>query len=100
MYRKRISILMVLCILIFAFTCVGLTRYLKNESDIQDMNSNNVSEQDGTVIQRAFAAKMLALLYYSHEEIAAMPETVNYSDLTSDNWYNKYLYALDGLGLI
>lgn len=100
MYRKRISILMVLCILIFAFTCVVLTRYLKNESDIQDMNSNNVSELDATVIQRAFAAKMLALLYYSHEEIAGMPETVKYSDLTADNWYSKYFYALEGLGLI
>lgn len=99
MYRKRFFIIL-MSIILFASISVCLTVYLKHRSDVQYMDSEKVCGQNENVISRAMAAKMLALLYYSHDEITDMPDDTQYTDIKEDNWYNKYFYALDGLGVV
>ena len=62
MYRKRIFF-MLLSIIIFAAGSVGLSVYLNRSSDIQNINSEIVNQSENTVISRALAAKMIALMF-------------------------------------
>ncbi len=54
---------------------------------------------DNVYIPRALAAKMLALLKYSHNEIAGIEPEETYTDADGGEWYDKYFAASGMLGI-
>lgn len=98
MYRKKIY-LTFLCVIVFAVVCVGLSDALQSLYNRQECNYEDVSVSGDSVVSRSSACKMLALLFYSHNDIESMPVITKYNDIGDGDWYDKYYFAADALGI-
>ena len=87
------------------FVCIGIFFIILARNVSLRMNSQkNVSgyakiEENDEYITRAEAAKMLGLLQYSQEEVKALERTITYVDTNDQKWYDKYINALNTMGL-
>lgn len=94
--KKIIIIIMSVAILVILTTRIAgmvKTRIYGDKSTSSELGIDDV------YIQRALAAKMLALLKYSHNEIKGMEPEITYIDACNGEWYDKYFTASGMLGI-
>lgn len=92
MKRKKIALIGV-CILIFAVLLIRGTS-LKLHDD-----GGRRETEAGDRLTRGEAAKYLSLLYYSREELEALPVEDIYEDTGKEQWYDIYINGLYRIGL-
>ncbi len=95
--RKK-TVIIILAAIIFTILTVRLVNIVKNE--VYGNKSTSAEPGiDNVYVQRALAAKMLALLRYSHNEIKEMEPQTPYTDACNGEWYDKYFNASRMLGI-
>lgn len=109
--KKKIVVICLSVAVIFVL-CIRMTKHFENDdtgkntvSDISGNKTATVKSTDKTSsnefhISRAHAIKMITLLRYSHDEIAALPRIINYTDSGEDKWFDKYINAAAAMGMI
>lgn len=95
MKKKLICLLVGLAVL---SVLIGVN-LITGEKEAVTKNEEYIGQQERRV-SRAEAAKMVSLLNFTEEELAAEERVITYTDTMEEKWYDKYINGVYIMGLV
>ncbi len=96
-------------VLLFCLCCVMLCGCMSKEpqknKQTAEVKQNTIDLPEGRIgddmpVTRAMAAKMIALAFFSQDELKKIKNEVEFSDIEQDKWYAPYVYGAVSLGFM
>lgn len=101
-WMKQKVVLFCLCC---AMLCGCIRREKEQKTQVTEPIQNTIDIAEGRIgddmpVTRAMAAKMIALAFYSQEEIKNVAPKENFNDISQEEWYAPYVYSAVNLGFM